>query len=939
LISIFVFTSIVISQNVSQLGLSIGGTSAGDLSGNSVSMNTAGDRIAIGSPGGDGSGDNAGHVRIYSYVNSSWVQLGADIKGEAAGDQSGFSVSLNSVGDRIAIGAPGNDGNGAGAGHTRVYQYANGSWNKLGIDLDALKGEQSGYSVSMNATGDRVAVGAPLSTCNPNELFGCYPFGAVRVWQYNTSTGGWTILGDIIVNDSGQKGGYSVSLNAAGDRVAMGIPDGGRYGIARVYGFSNNKWGKLGGDMASAVYGDFGWSVALDSAGTRVVIGEPNGMTSGIGYSGKVSVFEFDNNIWSKLGETIHGKGGGETLGESVSINAKGNRIILGGSFRKLDAFLNPTVVSPGVVRVYDLNNGNWTETINKIVGDTLGDKFGNSVSVNADGDRFVVGAFNNNKNGENAGIVKSYEFDLQMKIAAANKDNISIPNGSTTNDSLIILTFSSSKSTSDFVVEDIIASGGSLSAFNAVSGQVFTSVFTPSQEGTSTIIVAPGAFTDTFGRSNADTSNFTWTYDITGPNMLISAENSSGTIINNNSTTGDDGLLLTFTSSEETSTFTVDDILVSGGTLEDFKVISEKVYTSNLTPTISGTITIDVAAGTFTDSIGNENLAAPQFNWTKNYAPSMSNIDDVKFEEDSSLTLALTATDADDDAITFSALSDTSAVSTLITSSNLTLTPSPNWNGKAIITVYASDGISKDSVAFNLEVIPINDPPQAFDWVSTPLDTINITQSNLSDTYTLQWSESIDVDGAMTIISQDTVMAFHSVHIAGGYRDNFFGISDSVYQLNESLFKKDEKITIKSQSTGVTGHFQIDNVTGVMENSGIRYLYIQTSTWSGCDTCPKSISDELGDNTRLGDTWTLYNYFNYQVFAQVGMNPKEKIGDTTSTSVPITYQELLENVFEPFPMLPKVTVRFSVNATDGIDTVKVTGDDRVVFVNRYDYL
>jgi hypothetical protein len=37
--------------------------------------------------------------------------------------------------------------------------------------------------------------------------------------------------------------------------------------------------------------------------------------------------------------------------------------------------------------------------------------------------------------------------------------------------------------------------------------------------------------------------------------------------------------------------------------------------------------------------------------------------------------------------------------------------------------------------------------------------------------------------------------------------------------------------------------------------------------------------------------------------------------------------------------MLSKATVRFTVSATDGIDTVRVTGDDRVVFVNRYEYL
>ena len=76
-----------------------------------------------------------------------------------------------------------------------------------------------------------------------------------------------------------------------------------------------------------------------------------------------------------------------------------------------------------------------------------------------------------------------------------------------------------------------------------------------------------------------------------------------------------------------------------------------------------------------------------------------------------------------------------------------------------------------------------------------------------------------------------------------------------------------------------------------------------------------------------------------YLLYAQIGVYPAEEVYDTTSTSVQITYEEFLEPVFELFPMLPGATVRFSLVATDGIDTVKVTGDDRVLFVNRYDYL
>ena len=35
-----------------------------------------------------------------------WVQVGADIDGETADDESGLSVAMNAVGDTVIIGAP-----------------------------------------------------------------------------------------------------------------------------------------------------------------------------------------------------------------------------------------------------------------------------------------------------------------------------------------------------------------------------------------------------------------------------------------------------------------------------------------------------------------------------------------------------------------------------------------------------------------------------------------------------------------------------------------------------------------------------------------------------------------------------------------------------------------------------------------------------------------
>jgi hypothetical protein len=51
-------------------------------------------------------------------IISTWMQLGLDINGEDPADYSGYSVSMNAAGDRVAIGAYRIDG---GRGRVRVY--------------------------------------------------------------------------------------------------------------------------------------------------------------------------------------------------------------------------------------------------------------------------------------------------------------------------------------------------------------------------------------------------------------------------------------------------------------------------------------------------------------------------------------------------------------------------------------------------------------------------------------------------------------------------------------------------------------------------------------------------------------------------------------------------------------------------------------------------
>jgi len=114
----------VLSATWQLIGGDIDGEDQNNRSGSSVSLSGDGYTLAIGAIGNSANGNNSGHVRVYQYDGTDWFQKGGDIDGDAAFDQFGFSVSLSSDGNIVAIGATGNDGNGSNSGHVRIYTTA-----------------------------------------------------------------------------------------------------------------------------------------------------------------------------------------------------------------------------------------------------------------------------------------------------------------------------------------------------------------------------------------------------------------------------------------------------------------------------------------------------------------------------------------------------------------------------------------------------------------------------------------------------------------------------------------------------------------------------------------------------------------------------------------------------------------------------------------------
>jgi hypothetical protein len=227
-------------------------------------------RVAIGAISNDGdNGAFSGHVRVFDFDGvETWNQIGQDIDGEAAGDQSGWSVTISSDGTRVAIGAIGNVGTtGRNTGRVRVFDFdGDETWIQVGGDIDGeAAGDQSGLSVSISSDGTRVAIGAINGSS-----------GHVRVFDFDGDETWIQVGGDIDGKAAGDLSGFSIAMSSNGSRVAIGAPfNGGDTGHVRVFDFDSAETSsQIGQDIDGEAAGDSsGFSLAISSNGNRVAIG------------------------------------------------------------------------------------------------------------------------------------------------------------------------------------------------------------------------------------------------------------------------------------------------------------------------------------------------------------------------------------------------------------------------------------------------------------------------------------------------------------------------------------------------------------------------------------------------------------------------------------------------------------------------------------------
>ena len=250
-----------------------------------------------------------------------WNQIGNVIKGAAAEDFFGSSVSLSADGLMLAIGAPENDGNGTNAGHVRIFENQGGAWNQIGSAIDGEAAwDYFGWSTSLSADGSIVAIGAPYR----NNLN-----GSVRIFE--NQAGGWSQIGAF---EGEGLGGYSICLNADGSVVAIGDPsnDGNGYeaGHVRIFENQGGSWNQIGNAIEGIAAEDFfGASLCLSADGSVVAIGAPENDSFNTN-AGHVRIFENQGGSWNQIGNAVEGIAAEDKLGSSVSLNASGSILATG---------------------------------------------------------------------------------------------------------------------------------------------------------------------------------------------------------------------------------------------------------------------------------------------------------------------------------------------------------------------------------------------------------------------------------------------------------------------------------------------------------------------------------------------------------------------------------------------------------------------------------
>ena len=396
-----------------------------------ISVAIDGDTAVVGA---DRANSRKGSVYIFTRESTgNWTQQ-AELEGEVAGDQFGWSVAVD--GDTVVVGAHAYDGkdasnttllnSGAVYVFTKPDTDANGDGQTDWKDWKLLSSADSArltdtltattpeayafFGGSVDLDGNTLAIGSRLY-----DVGGYLSAGAAYVFTKTNDV--WSQAAKLTASTSLQLAYLGYSLAVDGDTVLVGAYGDdtvfGELGSGSAYVFDKPPGGWTDGNETAKLTasdrqpsGYFGFSVALD--GDTAVIGAKQHNDPGTGTgSGAAYVFARESGVWGEKAKlTPSDAAAGDNFGVSVAVE---DGTVVVGSWQDDDNGRNS-----GSAYVFEKPDLGWASTFETLKltapNGAANDRFGWSVAVDLDdqrGDLALVGAYSDDiATGMDAGSV-----------------------------------------------------------------------------------------------------------------------------------------------------------------------------------------------------------------------------------------------------------------------------------------------------------------------------------------------------------------------------------------------------------------------------------------------------------------------------------------------------------------------------------------------------
>ena len=379
-----------------------------------------------------------------------------------AGDYFGYSVALSADGNTLAVGAwledsaaidnplddcgvvsPANCA--ANSGAVYIYMRNGTLWSQQAYVKASNPGANDwfGWSVSLSADGNTLAVGAPSEESNttginssPNNL--AISAGAVYVYSRNGTTWSQQAFVKASNTESGDNFGHSVALSGDGNTLAVGangenssttgvnsLPNNSLVsaGAAYVYTRNSTTWVQVAYVKASnpSINDNFGYSVALSGDGNTLAVGAnwEDSSTTGINSTpnesapdaGAVYIYSHTGITWTQQAYVkASNTESSDNFGSSVALSADGNTLAVGAQYEDsgttgVNSTPNESAPNSGAAYIYTRTGITWLQQAYVKASNTgAGDNFGRSFALSADGNTLAVGA--SGEAGANTGVI-----------------------------------------------------------------------------------------------------------------------------------------------------------------------------------------------------------------------------------------------------------------------------------------------------------------------------------------------------------------------------------------------------------------------------------------------------------------------------------------------------------------------------------------------------